>query len=270
MLKLLKPGPVILMFLFVCSCEEITEWNYKTGDNHILTVEAIITDEFKYQEVLLSLSTIDINAIPAPASGAKIVLKGGNETFTFSEDHSQSGLYKSDKAFYAKLNTAYSLEIDWNNKLYEAENDMVQIIPFTPVTFKPFNDTDSLTFDQTPSAFSPHEQAMYDISVDWSELISSGKTESRYLYFTFSTIDVNEIFKPAKQIPAFPKLSIVIEKKYSLNKKDAAYFRSVLMETEWQGGAFDEASAPVQGNISNGGLGYFCVCAVLSDTLIAK
>ena len=50
----------------------------------------------------------------------------------------------------------------------------------------------------------------------------------------------------------------------------AAYLRALLMETEWQGGAFDEASANLPTNITNGGLGYFAVCGVLADTLVAE
>ena len=42
------------------------------------------------------------------------------------------------------------------------------------------------------------------------------------------------------------------------------------METEWQGGVYDENSASLPTNISNGGLGFFGVSAVLSDTLLAE
>ena len=50
----------------------------------------------------------------------------------------------------------------------------------------------------------------------------------------------------------------------------ANYFRSMLMEIEWQGGIFDETPSSLPTNISNGGLGFFGVSAVLSDTLIAQ
>ena len=267
---LIRYAFLIVLLIFVYSCEEITDWDFKSGDNGILAVEALITDEFKIHEILLSLSTARQNDIPSPAVGAEISLKSESETVLFTEDILHPGTYKSEKAFSAKLNTDYILEIRWNNTVYTAENYMVQIIPFTPVTFKAVVGTDSLTFDQEPPAFSPHEQAMYEILVDWSDIVAAEKTQAKYLFYTLSTVDVNQIFKPAKQTPIFPKGSKVIEKKYSLNKNTADYFRSVLMETEWQGGVFDEASAPVRGNISNGGLGYFCVCAVLSDTLIAE
>lgn len=259
----------VALILF-SSCEEITDWDFKPANSNTLSVEAIITDEYKTHEIILSLSFPRINEKPLPATEAEIALSTGNDIVLFTEDQLTPGLYKSNKAFQAKLNLEYSLEIKWQNQLYKAVNDMVQVLPFEPVNFKPFSGSDSLTFDQLPPAFSPDEQAMYEITVDWSEIKPSEKTQSKYLYFTFSTIDVNEIFKPDRQIPVFPGGSKVIEKKYSLNKKTAHYFRSILMETEWQGGVFDEASAPVKGNFSNGALGYFCVCSTLADTLIAN
>lgn len=260
---------IIISALF-WSCEEITDWKYKTGENAALVVEAIITDEFKKQEILLSLSYDGINDLPAPVSDAEISIKAGNVSYYFSEDPGHPGRYESDKAFSASLNIKYKLEITWNNSIYQAENNMVQVIPFAPVTFKPVNGTDSLTFDMVPPAYSPHEQAFYEINVDWSHIFASDTSRSKVFYYTFSTIDVNEIFRPGKQTVIFPRGSVVIEKKFSLNKQTAYYFRALAMENEWQGSVFDEASAEIPTNISNGGLGYFCVCAVLTDTLTAQ
>lgn len=260
----------ILIFI-ISACEEITEYNFKSTANGKLAVEAFITDEDKIQEVKLTLSYDTLNAEPLPATGAVVVIRTENDVFSFSEDLSQPGLFKSDYKFSAKLNKEYILEIKWKDKVYTAHNEMIQVLPFTPVTFKLINNsTDTLTFDQTPQGFSPHEMAMYELLVDWNEIQPNIKNKSKYLYFTFNTLDVSEIFTPTKEIPKFPKGSRVIERKYSLNSQAAKYFRSILLETEWQGGIFDEASSIITGNISNDGLGYFCVCSVLSDTLIAK
>ena len=268
--EILKYYFLILTAILICSCQEITDWKFKPGDNDALVVQAIITDEFKKQEILLSLSYNGINDQPDPVSDAEITIIGGNETYYFYEDPVNPGRYQSDKIFSAILNVDYKLEISWNNRIYKAENNMVQVIPFTPVTFKQFQGTDSLTFDQIPPAFSPHEQAMYEIDIDWSHIFPSDTSKAKVFYYTFSTLDVNEIFKPGKQTVIFPKGSTVIEKKYSLNPQTAQYFRALTMENEWQGAAFDEASAEIPTNISSGGLGYFCVCAVLTDTLIAQ
>jgi hypothetical protein len=266
----IKSACLLLIFV-ISACEEITDYNFKNAQNSMLTVEAFITNEDKIQEIRLTLSFDTFNAEPKAATGAEIIIKAENDIFYFSEDIDQPGLYKSIHKFSAKLHTEYLLEIKWNNEVYSAHNEMVQVLPFTPISFKLVNNNiDTLTFDQTPPGFSPHEMAMYELLVDWNETKPNKKHESKYLYFTFNTLDVSEIFSPSKEFPKFPKGSIVIEKKYSLNSQAAEYFRSILIETEWQGGAFDEASSIINGNLSNGGLGYFWVCGVLSDTLTAQ
>jgi len=215
------------------------------------------------------LSYNELNGQAETVSGAQIILFGGNETFTFKEDIDNPGSYLSENAFSASLNTDYVLEINWNGESFTAENKMEQVIPFTKLTFKS-EGIDSLSLAGVPSLYSPHEQSMYEIDIDWSHLIPSDTSRAKLFYYTFNTLDVNEIFRPPKKTVIFPKGSIVIEKKYSLNPEFADYFRALLMETEWQGGVFDEASASLPTNIDNGGLGFFGVCAVLSDTLVAE
>ena len=122
------------------------------------------------------------------------------------------------------------------------------------MTFKSEEGLDSLSLNFVAQQYSPHEQAMYEIDIDWSHIVNSDSAKAKLFYYTFNTIDVNEIFKPAKQNILFPKGSIIIEKKYSLNPEMADYFRSMLMEIEWQGGIFDETPSSLPTNISNDGL----------------
>ena len=46
------------------ACEEATDWDYETGDNGKLVVEAIITNELRHHEIFLSLTYDDINGTP--------------------------------------------------------------------------------------------------------------------------------------------------------------------------------------------------------------
>lgn len=261
---------IILLSSFVFfSCEEKTDWNYAPDENGTLVVESIITDQYQNQEVLLSLSRDNINDLQLPASNAEIRLTSKGKSVVFDEILSQPGRYVSEIPFSAKLNQVYQLEINWKEEKYAAQNYMVQVTPLTEISFKP-EGTDSLSLNFVAQQYSPHEQAMYEIDIDWSHLVNSDSAKAKLFYFTFNTIDVNEIFKPAKDNIKFPKGSVIIEKKYSLNPEMANYFRSMLMEIEWQGGIFDETPSSLPTNISNGGLGLFGVSAVLSDTLIAK
>jgi len=260
---------LIALVLFP-SCELPTDWHFQSPDAGALVVEAIITDERKIQEVQLSLSYDDLNGEALPAAGAQVRVSGDGEIFDFAEDPVNPGRYVSEEEFSARLKIKYTLEIQWNGAAYEAENSMVQVIPFQKMTFKQYGNTDSLVVGEVASLYSPHEQAMYRVDIDWRHLAGTDSARARMYFYTFNTVDVSEIFRPAKETVVFPKGSIVIERKYGLNPEFAAYLRALVMETEWQGGAFDEASSSPPTNISNGGHGFFGVCAVLSDTLIAE
>ena len=140
---------------------------------------------------------------------------------------------------------------------------------FEKLTFNAVG-TDSLSIDQVAPFYFPYEQAMYEVNVVWTHLVNTENAFAKMFYYTFSTLDISQLFRPGKETIAFPKGSFVVQRKYSLNPEFAAYLRSMLMETEWQGGIFDEASDSLPTNVSNGGLGFFAVCAVAQKTFVAE
>lgn len=259
----------LLALLALFSCEEATDWEFRPGENGALAVEAVITDEFKIQEVLLSLSRDGLNGEVEPASGAEVRLWNGRDTIGLREDAGGPGRYFSEQPFAAQLHIPYTLEIRWDGTTYLAGSKMVEVFPFSRPPFVAAG-TDSLAMGEVAPLYSPDEQAMYEVDIYWPGLVNSGLPQAKIFFYTFNTIDINELFRPPKETVAFPRGSTVIVKKHSLDPEFAAYLRALLMETEWQGGILDEASASLPTNISNGGLGFFAVCAVLSDTLVAE
>jgi hypothetical protein len=81
-------------------------------------------------------------------------------------------------------------------------------------------------------------------------------------------VDIIKEFAPAKQEVLFPEGTMVYRKKYSLSEDHQSFIRSLLIETEWRGGLFDVEHGNVQSNFTNGTLGYFGVCQVLSDSVL--
>ncbi len=268
-IKFLGYSLPLLMLGMLTACEEQTDWNFQSLENGALVVEAIITDEFKRQEVLLSLSTSGLNDEAPPVSSAEVRVVGEGKTFFFREDFMRPGRYVSEKIFPAQSGVVYTLEIDWNGTTYLAEAEMADILPFERMTFQPAG-TDSLSIKEVAPLYLPHEQAMYEVDLFWAHLANEESARAKLFFYTFNTIDINELFRPSQETVVFPKGSIVREKKYSLHPEFAAYLRALLMETEWQGGVFDEASGSLPTNISKGGLGFFAVCAVLNKTFIAE
>ena len=259
----------ILFFIISQGCEEKIDWDFQSNENKALVVDAIITNEFKHQEVRLTLSYSDQNGNPEPATGAQIVITDSQNSTGFIEAPVAPGRYFSVIPFAAQPGRVYEIFIEYNGQFYHAENEMIPVYPFYRMTFNPFGN-DSLTVGEVAPIYSPDEQAMYEVYIDWSHITDVEPTWAKLFFFTFSTIDVNQLFQPDKETVAFPRGSIVLERKYSLNDEFAAFYRALAMETAWQGGVFDENSASLPTNISNGGLGFFGVSAVLSDTLIAQ
>lgn len=261
---------IFVLLLGLYSCEVPVDWQFKPEENGALVVEAIITNEFKIQEIKLSLSYNELNGKPTTISDAIIHLSDGPNQVRFIESIDEKGKYKSEIAFAAQLYKIYSLDIQYNENTYQAQNEMQAILPLNTLQFNSIGETDSLSIGEVGPLFNPNEQAMYEIDVDWSHLNGIDSSHVKLFFYSLATIDVNELFKPESENIVFPRGSIVIEKKYSLNPEFAAYIRALLMETEWQGGVFDEDSGSLPTNISNGGLGFFGVSAVLIDTLVAE
>ena len=94
---------LIHFFLFITacflSCEEASDWNFNTGENGQLVVDAIITNEMQIQEVQLSLSYDDLNGIPTPISDATVLINNGQNDFLFAEAPNTPGKYISPPSF---------------------------------------------------------------------------------------------------------------------------------------------------------------------------
>ncbi len=260
----------LVTLLFLSACVEETDWEYQPEENGQLVVESILTNETIIQSVQLSNSFDDINGTPSPVSNAKVILSNGQNEFTFLESSSVPGKYISSQAIAAQMNSSYFLQIESNDQLYTAQSQMVHILPYSPITIDTIGESNFRRLSNIPNLYSTIEQAMFIVDIDWSHLTDSLPNQAKQVFYTFTSIDVNEIFRPNQTEVKFPRGSIVITKKYSLNNEFANYLRALVMETEWQGGILDENSASLPTNIDNGAIGFFSVCSVLSDTIIAQ
>ena len=82
------------------------------------------------------------------------------------------------------------------------------------------------------------------------------------------SIDVNKIFRPAKERIPFPVGTRVYRRQYSMNPWQEDFVRTLMAETEWRGGLFDVQPGNVRTNLSEGAVGYFSVSQVVADTTI--
>jgi hypothetical protein len=259
----------LCLSLSLLGCETAVDWDFKPGQNGALAVEAIITNELKTQQIRLTLSYDELNGAAAPARGAQVRVSGEGEHYLFAEDPGQPGVYRSAQPFAAQFFKEYTLEITWEGETYGASASMVQVLPMSKPAFRPVG-LNRMAFAELPPLYSPHEQAMYEAVADWSHLGGPAPGRGKAYYYTLSSVDVSEVFRPDKQDFTFPRGSVVTVRKHSLSDDFAAFCRALLSQTEWQGGVFDEDAASLPTNLSNGAMGYFAVCAVVEEIVIAE
>lgn len=268
---------LILGFLVgFISCEKKIDWSNSESGVNTLVVDALLTNEFKYQNVRLSLPRNDINDTSAMATGAIVTISDGTNSMNFIESVDIPGNYISEQQVEATVDNNYYLTIVYNSKTYEADTYMVPVYTSNRLQYAPVAGIDSLyEISWIAPEYSTYEQAMYEVLIDWtylaSEVPEDSVTRAKIYHYTLETVDVSyTIFPQEKEKVYFPQYSIIIERKYSLTDEHAAYVRALIAETEWQGSLFEEARGNLPTNISNGGLGFFAASSMIADTMIVQ
>lgn len=268
------PIVYITLILLLASCEKRSDWDLHNTGNEFIVVNAIITNEFKVQTVTITKPVSQLNQKPDPVKGATVMVSTNGSAFTFHESSSSPGTYYSDKAFIGVRNKTYSLLITSGNKVYTSK-----AVLEPPVLF---NKTDSVRYQKNtadnfyhlvrlPSTYRAEKAAMYEIELDWSSVagyqgVDPDLCKAKLMFYTLPTIDVSEVLAPSIEQTTFPKGTMITERRYSLTDEHAEFVRALLLETTWQGGYFNTASANVPTNISEGAMGFFGACGVTEKT----
>ena len=261
---------LLICSFFGTACEETIEWELQPSRNEYLIVEAILTNEMKHQQILLSLSFNELNGSPAAVSDAQITVTVNNTVYSFTQQPDQPGHYLSEAPFQVFAKLDYHLDIQWQGQSYQATSQLSTVAPLQGISFFQVG-TDSLRINPSFAPFiNQNQQALHELYIDWTHLSLQAPNQAKLLYFTFSTVDPSQIVRPQTDTVTFPVGSIITVKKYGLNDDYARYLRSLALETQWKGGLLYGPSASLPSNISNGGLGFFSTCAVLTDTIIAQ
>ncbi len=265
----MKKGVTILLFIsLLFSCEERYATEFDLAHTGLLSVEAVLTNENKNQKITLSIPYQQLNGSPAPAIGATVHVQEGNgNIYTFIEDVNNPGIYYSP-IFQAVSGTVYSLHIIYKGQEYRAQDSAVPVAPLTPLQYQKVNEQFELILNE-----SGEDPYYIDHQVTWKNTgacTPSIGCEGRIVFYDLKSIDVNEIYKPAKEQFLFPAGATVIRSKYSVSPSYRTFLRSVLSETEWRGGVFDVDRANSTTNLSKGAIGFFAVTTVVSDVTVVN
>lgn len=248
-----------------CGEEEIP-WNLETDPTKLLVVEGMLTNERKVHEIRISHPMTDPNTDPEMVSGALVsIFVGGNSTRLRERE---PGIYVTGPNARAVYGKVYTLFIYYQGIEYYATSSMV---PVTPLYDFSYGKLDGHDYLYTLNLQKTNDPSMVEILLDWSHLpafsgLPEEETHARIVYYSVNSIDVNEIFKPAKEKVVFPVGTIAIRKKYSLSPAQEHFVRTLMAETEWRGGSFDVQPGNTWTNLSEGAIGYFAASTVVSDT----
>lgn len=264
----------VLMFL-LSSCEKRTDWVLQSGNIDLLVVDGIITSEFKLQSITITKPVSGINDSPEPVRGATVLVSSDQLAITFKEDSLFSGRYISEKPFQGIPKKTYSLLITSGNQVYSSKAELAPPINnFDFIRYQKSESDHKYHFTRVPPQYNPVLPGMYEILLDWSGVpgYENEKPElclKTVYYYTLPTMDVSEVFAPGIENVSFPAGTILTERRYSLTEEHAAFIRALLLETTWQGGYFNTASANIPTNLSTGAIGFFGACGVLQKQEIA-
>lgn len=264
----------LILILLLTSCEEQTSWDLQPGNNDFLVVDGIITSELKTQTISILRPVSNINESAQPVSGATILVSSNELVFAFHEDTLHPGIYKSDIPFQGIKNQTYSLLITFESRVYSAKTMMSGEINFSLIGYEKSGVENKFRMSKTQNNYSPTNPAMFEIQLDWSNVsgyanLNPDSCKAKLYYYVLPTLDVSEVFTPGIEKVSFPVGTLITERRFSLTSEHAAFIRAVLLETSWQGGFFNTATANVPTNLSSGAKGFFGACGVseLTDTV---
>jgi len=267
----------IILFFFVIfiSCEKEIQFHFSNNIPNVIVVDGIITSEFKHQIIKLSYPVAQLNQVPKAVSGANVIVSTDDSVYFFTEQPNGSGIYISNNLFAGYENKLYSLQIYYNGKEYNAKSIMPEGKLFLALRYSKNSNNDLYHIDWVANSYSSDYFAMYEILIDWSHLpeyqnYNPDSCRKKIYYYTLPSIDVNQIIAPGKEKISFPAGTIITERRYSLTREHANYFRALLLETTWQGGLFDIERANVPTNLSSGAIGFFGASAINEISLIVN
>ncbi len=259
------------MVCLLASCEKQADWQIQEADELPLVIRGGITDENQAHLITLCYPATSLNGPEQAVSGALVSITDGTQTWWLTEDDSLKGTYAPASAFAGITGKYYTLEVRVGEKIFRATDYMPANSWFSPLKYVKTNNG-MYQVSWVASTYHPTTPAMFEILIDWSgvpgyEALSEDECRAKLYYFTLTSIDVSELFKPDFERVQFPSGTTITERRYSLSAAHEAFLRSMLIETSWNGGFFDAQAANLQGNLSSGATGFFYASSVYSITL---
>lgn len=261
------------MVFCISSCVHEFPFSIDEIQKNTVVVEGEVTNEFINHTVYLSMLSDYQDTARIALRGAKVAVTSGDSTYLYKE--TADGIYTSMDKFAGITGNLYSLHVELRGAVLSAQTTMLPVTPPDKITYNIFPDKMSVNTVAEPYVL--ENPAKYVLKLSWTEDDDTQKNATLY-YYSLTTVDISQLFAPKVSETAFPPGTQIIERKYSIDRAYENYLRSLLAETRWSGGYFDEAHGNLHTNITiltttNPYLktaGYFSANTVYIDTLVAR
>jgi hypothetical protein len=245
------------------SCTELIE--IEVDDAAVrLVIEGEITNEAARHAVKITRSANYFSNLPATrVTGAIVSISDGDQTFILTED--EPGIYMTDPDVQGVPGRNYELAVLTDGIEYTASSTMKQVMPIDSIQLRPSardeGNYEVLLFAQepdTPGDFymwrSYRNDTLLTDSISKVIFLGDDLINGRYLSGLL-----------VQQVEAAPGDEITLEM-LAVPEDYFLFVLTLMIESRWRGGPFDAPPANVQGNISNGALGFFVAYSQTRET----
>jgi len=273
-------GVIVMLMLSVVACTERIELNLNAGDP-VLVVYGCVTDTLAYQKVTLSSSVPYFDEQHNPAiSGAVVSITSDSEVWILIENPIEKGVYETTGLKAGKIGETYHLKVEYDfdedgvMELYEASTEMLPAFKIDSVQVKPFRAMGYYMYSVNLYADEPAGEdyylhkffvndslvtplSRYSLMGD-NELIDGQYINGMPIYFMGDILYWDDFTKNEQEEEAFVGEGdeVLIE----VNRVDKKYFNFVRQCQNEKYGSnplFGGPPSNIQGNISNGAVGFF-------------
>lgn len=254
----------IVPLLFLYACEIGAEWEQENPELPLVVIEGMLTNEATRHEVRVSRAHTRLNEPIRPVSGATVAITDQENLWLLTEDTGRPGVYLTRPDVRGLVGKRYFLYVALEGKEYLASAYMIPVEPIGELVFSSCGEDNYRAL--IPEAGDPY---MLELTLQ-----KPGPCETEedcrgfQVFYHMENIDVNEFFKPNQEEVCFPAGTVLRMKKYSLTPEHQAFLRSLLSETEWRGGLFDVDRGNIITNFSDGAIGFFSACTIVSDSIV--
>lgn len=264
------------------ACTEYVDVTPETFENNIV-IDATLTDEFKYHEVILS-GTKALTATTFPSySDAKVILSFNDTLIHFIESDTLSGHYFSDTPFAGIPNTTYTITINTvdGNKdgildEYMATAKMGAALTLDSIGYYYYPNPRAASTIVTCYAWDPPETNFYNFRAK-----VNGKLTTDTIY-EFNATD--DLFFNGNYTNGVPVLFLHDDNKDEyieqgdtitliIENIEEAYYNYILNsinEYYGQNPMFGGMPANIESNFTNGALGIFRVYTIAASSVVVK